>query len=65
MAKASIEKFNEASQSVELVHLIPEVKEISPKVAAELWDTYLSTGHWTKQKIFLAALGIALKLSRN
>lgn len=65
MSKASIEKFIEASESVELARLIPEVKEISPEVAVELWDTYLSTGHWTKQKIFLAALGIALKLSRN
>lgn len=65
MAKASAEKFVEAHQCNELNRVVPEVTEINPEVAEELWNAYLAKGHWTKQKIFLAALGIALKLSRN
>lgn len=66
MAKPTPEAFHAASRCPALASRVPAVKEINGEVAYELWQATLSNHQaWPKEKIFMAALGIALQLSRD
>lgn len=66
MAKATPLTFANAQRCKSLRQRVPAVAEINPNVAAQLWEATLANHQaWPKEKIFMAALGIALQLSRS
>lgn len=65
MSRLSPADFERAAKCPSLNQRVPSCSEISGQVAYELWEATLSNHQaWPKEKIFLAALGIALQLSR-
>lgn len=66
MSKLSLEDFNRAVKCSKLAQAIPEVSELAGQVGYTLWKDHMENlGSLTKEKIFVAGLGIALKLSRS
>lgn len=65
MSRVTVESFRKAQASKPLIASVPEAKEIHPEVAEVLWGlVFEGRGARSKEQIFLAALGLSVRLAR-
>lgn len=66
MSRVSVESFTAAASDKGLRKIVPAVREVDPEVALTLWHSmFHPNDRPSKEKIFLAALGMAVHLARG